>query len=235
MAKLHGRFAPITSDRSSDPGADPTTPGFKVTRRGPGVERFDPKPSRTPEQPDFQAIVAARASARAAQKAAHAAASRADVVARVAARAAKRAAPDLDHLKRENAIPATPPKPNAEPRTVTVNTDDYTPEQRAKARDEYRAWKRSRNIKDAVAAADPMLAERYNESLHKVKTPGGLAKYHAERQRTALEMAKDLKGKDREFALVLAKEHGAAKRSAGGGAGQKRVPAGQSTGGRWTK
>jgi len=145
-------------------------------------------------------------------------------------------APDFDHLRRENAIPATPPKPNAEPRTMTVNTDDYTPEQRAKARDDYKAWKRERNIKDALTSQDPRAEKTTNASLHVVDTSGGRAKYHAERQRAALEIAKGTKGADRKFALALAKEHGAAKRAAGGGGrGQKRVPSGQTTGGQWTK
>jgi hypothetical protein len=144
------------------------------------------------------------------------------------------AAPDLDHLKRENAIPATPPQPNAEPRTRVVDLDEISPEQREKAAQEYRDWRRRRNVKDALESQDPRAEKTTNASLHVVDTPGGRAKYHAARQRAALEIAKGLKGSERKFALQLARHHGAEKRKAGG-VDQKRVPAGQPTGGRWTK
>jgi hypothetical protein len=182
MAKMHGRFAPKTEDRSKDPGSDYTTPGFKVTERGPGVERL----VDTGHQ-------------------------RRDVV--LAAR---------EDLKAQ----LSDPHQAVKSKVVIVNIDKATPEQIA----QHHAWRKARNIKDALADQDPRAEKTTNASLHVVKTPGGVAAYHRERQATALEMAKDLKGKDRKFALALAKEHGAAKRSA-----QKRVPAGQATGGRWTK
>jgi hypothetical protein len=226
MALKHGRFANRPSDRSSDPGADTvnTTPGFKVTRRGPGVERLMDTGRGTRD-------------------------------ARLVAQEELKA-----QLSNPHAPVKPPPKVQSEPpvgatvttvendkygRTITTTTkilgpdsssytvdisDPPTPEQKDRLKADLRAERHRLLLKEAHASVDPMLDVRYNESLHLVKTPGGLAKYHADRQRTALEMAKELKGKDRKFALALAKQHGAAKRAA-----QKRVPAGQPTGGRWTK
>jgi hypothetical protein len=221
MAKMHGRFADKPTDRSIDPDRDTvnTTPGFKLTERGPGIERLESRPARTPERPELKALAQARAASRVAQKEVRKAAA-------AVLDAARKALPDLDQLRRENAIPAKIE------RTVVTLPDQSSPEDVAA----YRAWKRERNIKDALASQDPMAEKTTNASLHTVKTPGGVAKYHAEKQKAALELAKGLKGADRKFALRLAKDSAKAKRAAGGGGkGQKRVPSGQTTGGRWTK
>jgi len=231
MAKKHGRYADKSPDRVADPGSDYTTPGFKEIQRGPGVERFDPRPARTPERPELKALANARAESRAARKEAE------KVLAEARDLVAKMTAPNFDHLRRENAIPATPPQPNAEPKTVVVDLSKISPEQREKNRQEYRDWKWKRNVKDALESQDPRADKTTNASLHVVDTPGGRAKYHAERQRAALEIAKGTKGADRKFALELAKHHGAEKRKAGGGGvGQKRVPTGHGReSGRWTR
>jgi hypothetical protein len=45
MAKLHGRFGPKSQDRSADPGADYTTPGFRPGQKG-GVVKIDGETKR---------------------------------------------------------------------------------------------------------------------------------------------------------------------------------------------
>jgi len=87
-------------------------------------------------------------------------------------------APDLDHLRRENAIPATPPKPNAEPR----GDESLTAKQ----------WRQQEDRDDIENQERDEADHRFREN---VPSGGG----------------------------------------GGGGVGQKRVPAGQATGGRWTR
>jgi hypothetical protein len=201
-------------------------------------------------------LAEARAAARAAQKEVNRAAMKVEIAARVAARAAK-AAPDLDHLRRENAIPARvsdvpaggrgvydpPLDPNGLPWATTSSPDGgpgtrlgnwkATAEEKAEERaaqiragqyinkddPKYKEWMAERtrlNFKDARAAQDPMADKTVNASLHVIDTPGGVAKYHAEKQRAALEIAKGTKGADRKFALRLAQDSARAKRAAGG-------------------
>jgi len=215
MAKLHGRFGPKSQDRSADPGADYTTPGFRVTERGPGVERVARAEERVARLESKVADTRGRKAEAERQIAEHR---------RRYAELKAQLAPDLRRLRAENKIPA------AVKREV-VEVKPLSPEQEAAVHAERRALR----VREAIRMQDPRAEKTTNASLHVVETPGGAAAYHRQRQATALEMARDLRGKDRKFALTLAREHGEAKRAAGGGAGQKRVPPGQPTGGRWTR
>jgi hypothetical protein len=79
------------------------------------------------------------------------------------------------------------------------------------------------------------LTKLINASGHEVKLPEGPYMYHRDKQKAALEIAKTLPRGQRGFALKLAADSAKSKRSWAGAAGQPRVPAGNPTGGRWTK
>jgi hypothetical protein len=95
-------------------------------------------------------------------------------------------APNLDHLRRENAIPATPPKPNAEPTPV-----DETVAERIRYQEDV-----AKSLKDSRKA----FRERHKDNpdmLRKFENGMKQAQRVARNERIALDIKHDVTGQKR--------------------------------------